>query len=109
MHRTTTAARELVGVLAVLVAACALLVSPALSPTGEIGVLAGVVGLALWAWCRSRGDVVALRALTSPPTAVRARRRAVAARAVPRQADPDAPGRPRPRAPGRAAVAPASL
>ncbi|MBW0106456.1 DUF6412 domain-containing protein [Pseudonocardia sp. KRD291] len=108
MHRTTTG-RELIGVLAVLVAACALLASPTLSATGEFGVLAGVVGLALWSWCRSRGDVATLRAIASPPTAIRARRRAAGRTSVPRQADPDAPGRPRPRAPGRVAVVRSAL
>ena len=104
MHRTATEARELLGVLAVLVATCALLASPALSTTGEAGLLAGVVGLAVWAWCRSRADGATLRALVSAPTTIRARRRAAGRTGVPRQADPDAPGRPRPRAPGRAAV-----
>lgn len=109
MHRTAGAARELSCALAVLAATCALLASPALvssgvAPTGEVGLLAGIVGLALWAWSRSRSDVATLRALSSPPTAVRARRQAAGRTTVPRQADPDAPGRPRPRAPGRVAV-----
>lgn len=104
MDRTATAARELLCVLAVLVAACALLASPALSATGEVGVLAGVVGLALLACCRSGAGVARLRAIASPPTAIRARRRAAGRTEVPRQDDPDAPGRPRPRAPGSAAV-----
>lgn len=108
MHRTASRAGELLCVLAVLAATCAVLASPALASsgasTGELGVLAGVVGLALWAWSRSRADVVTLRALTSPPTAIRARRRAAGATAVPRQINPDAAGRPRPRAPGRVAV-----
>ncbi|MFG2056930.1 DUF6412 domain-containing protein [Micromonospora sp. NPDC048930] len=90
------------------------------------GVLVGVTGL--WAYALAQLSLLAdrpatllagaavaaalllaallasrVRALPDPPggrhaTALRARARG---RRVPRQADPDAPGRPRPRAPGR--------
>lgn len=74
----------------VLLAGCALLLSPAWATTGpaatgEVALLAGVVGLAVWAWCRSRGDAVSLRALVTPPTAIRTRRRAAGPTAVPGQ------------------------
>ena len=105
MYRTAGAARELLCVLAALVAGCALLASPALASGGEVGVLAGVVGLALCALCCSHRDVALLRSLGTPSPAVRARRRAPGHVLVPRQIDPDAPGRPRPRAPGRLAAA----
>jgi hypothetical protein len=79
----------------------ALLVTGFALTAAEPGVLVGVVGAALWALGLSRHASAVLRAASSrgPATARRHRHRREADARVPRQLDPDAPGRTRARAP----------
>jgi Family of unknown function (DUF6412) len=66
--------------------------------TAEPSLVLGVVAalLVVWALAHSR---LGLPAEAGPAASARERRRALARRAVPRQRDPDAPGRTRSRAP----------
>ena len=81
-------------------AAVLLLLAPFLLPHGDrIGLLGAVVVLAVLAWAvRAAPD--AIRAVATVATSVRVRRLVGHRPRVPRHVDPDAPGRPRPRAPG---------
>lgn len=85
---------------AALLLASTLLIGPLLV-AGDTGLVGAVVGLAVLAWA-VRADLDAVRAVVSVATSpTRTIRRAVHADGTPRQCDPDAAGRPRPRAPGR--------
>jgi hypothetical protein len=81
-------------------AAILLLLAPFLLPHGgEIGLLGAVVALAALAWAvRTAPDAV--RAVAVVATSVRVRHLVGHRPRVPRHVDPDAAGRPRPRAPG---------
>jgi hypothetical protein len=76
------------------------LVGAAASAT-EPALLIGVLGALLCAWgvARHAADMLPRRAAAGPAAAARQRRRALERQAVPRQRDPDAPGRTRSRAP----------
>lgn len=65
----------------------------------EPALLIGAVGALLLAWGVARPPALPTPAGTGPVVAARARRRALAGRAVPRQRDPDAAGHTRSRAP----------
>lgn len=68
---------------------------------GEPVVVAGVLGVALWAWEMAHHSSTAAHPTTGsrPTVAVRALHRSRARDAVPRQQDPDASGHVRARAP----------
>jgi hypothetical protein len=65
----------------------------------EPALLIGAVGALLLAWGVARPLVLPVPAGAGPVVSARARRRALAGRAVPRQRDPDAAGHTRSRAP----------
>jgi hypothetical protein len=83
----------LLGTLLVGVVSAATATEPAL--------LIGVLGALLCAWgvARHAADMLPRHAAAGPAAAARQRRRALERQAVPRQRDPDAPGRTRSRAP----------
>ena len=75
---------------------------------GEIGLLGAVVALAALAWAVRRAPD-AIRTVATVATSLRVRRLVGHRGRVPRHVDPDAAGRPRPRAPGRLRPEPAPV
>lgn len=84
---------------AVSLASLLVLVPFLLLPAGEAGLLTAVVGLAVLAWAGHR-DRTAVRSVVTSATTVGTHRQVEHRAGVPRLRDPDAAGRPRPRAPG---------
>ncbi|WP_344411889.1 hypothetical protein, partial [Pseudonocardia ailaonensis] len=89
------------GVGGVVMSLLALVLAGVALSGAEPNLLLGVVGAALFALGAARHSSAALRAASGrgPATARRHRHRRDAAARVPRQLDPDAPGRTRARAP----------
>jgi hypothetical protein len=100
VHRVDRARDAAAVLLASLLAALLVLVPFLLPADGETGLVGAVVALAVLAWTGRREPgslrLVATTATTPVREALRSAHRAGAAR----QCDPDADGRPRPRAPG---------
>ncbi|MEQ3549430.1 DUF6412 domain-containing protein [Pseudonocardia nematodicida] len=95
------------GAAAMVLATLLVLVPVLFTPDGDAGLLGAVVALALLA-CAGRGAGAQVRAIVTTATTVRERHRAGRTLGVPRHSDPDAPGRPRPRAPGALRPEPAT-
>ncbi|WP_125911456.1 MULTISPECIES: DUF6412 domain-containing protein [Pseudonocardia] len=103
--RQSSTAAAVLAALFVLVAVLAPALFP---PDGDAGLFGAVVALVVLAWA-GRGHPGTVRTvLTAATTPVREARRVAHRAGVLRQRDPDADGRPRPRAPGALRPEPAT-